>query len=226
MNWGMNLKANGERKKIKHTINNKFIKNLQGMNEGMNKEKQRLKSLKMTQNHKRRTEIEHCSKSVNSLPLNVDRVPFLTGSFKTGATNGGVSKNTDILFSRTTERDARTVERDARTTERDARTVERDARTTVRDARTVERDARTTVRDARTTVRDTRTTVREARTTVRTLTHFGQPVYPFVHKFNRLMPAVEAFHATLLRENDTDEWNLWTTPPLHTSPFYISGKPL
>jgi hypothetical protein len=81
MNWGMNLKANGERKKIKHTINNKLIKNLRGMNKGMNTEKQ---CLKMAQNRKKRTEIEYCSKSVNYFPLNVYRVPFLTGSFKTG----------------------------------------------------------------------------------------------------------------------------------------------
>jgi hypothetical protein len=95
MNWGMNLKANGERKKIKHTINNKLIKNLQGMNKGMNREKQHLKT---AQNRKRRTEIEHCSKSVNRLPLNAYPAPFLTGTFKTGHKDSDNMRKTQEIF--------------------------------------------------------------------------------------------------------------------------------
>jgi hypothetical protein len=81
MNWGMNFKNKCARKNSKHTINNKLIKNLQGMNQGTNQginqgnihtetfgnprkmEKKRGMLLK------KRTKIEEYSKSVNRLPL-------------------------------------------------------------------------------------------------------------------------------------------------------------
>jgi hypothetical protein len=42
MNWGMNFKNKCARKNSKHTINNKLIKNLQGMNQGTNRAKHTL----------------------------------------------------------------------------------------------------------------------------------------------------------------------------------------
>jgi hypothetical protein len=73
MNWGMNFKNKCARKNSKHTINNKLIKNLQGMKRGMNRDKQHAETV---ENRKKRTENENCSKSVNRLPLTVYRTPF------------------------------------------------------------------------------------------------------------------------------------------------------